>query len=190
MSAVARLPRSARLAAPARLRSTPGRLWLLGVAILVVAIAGAVVAAGATASRREAARTAATTDEHELALAAQLYGVLSDADATAASTYLTGGLEPPARRARYLADLHAAGRDAVALGRSAPASSPLARAAGALGAQIPVYSGLVETARTNNRHGYPIGAAYLRQASQLMRGALLPAAGRIYAREARALAGA
>ena len=30
---------------------------------------------------------------------------------------------------------------------------------------IPVYSGLVETARTNNRLGNPVGSAYLGQAS-------------------------
>jgi tetrahydromethanopterin S-methyltransferase subunit F len=39
-----------------------------------------------------------------------------------------------------------------------------------------VYTGLVETARANNRLGLPLGAAYLREASRLMRGTLLPAA--------------
>jgi hypothetical protein len=45
-----------------------------------------------------------------------------------------------------------------------------------LSAGLPVYAGEVETARTNNRLGLPLGAAYLREASGLMRGTLLPAA--------------
>ena len=53
--------------------------------------------------------------------------------------------------------------------------------------QLPVYSGLVETARANNRQGFPIGAAYLRQATALLTSSILPAAGRLYAAEARRL---
>jgi hypothetical protein len=49
-----------------------------------------------------------------------------------------------------------------------------------LNAQIPVYAGLVETARSNNRLGFPVGAAYLRQASSLMRSQILPATNRLY----------
>jgi hypothetical protein len=52
-----------------------------------------------------------------------------------------------------------------------------------------VYSGLVETARADNRQGFPVGAAYLRQASTLMREQLLPAANRLYDVEARRLSG-
>jgi hypothetical protein len=53
--------------------------------------------------------------------------------------------------------------------------------------QLPVYSGLIETARANNRQGFPIGAAYLRQASGLLTNRMLPAAGQIYAAEAQRL---
>ncbi|MGE5414192.1 MAG: hypothetical protein ACM3NW_08455, partial [Syntrophomonadaceae bacterium] len=45
-----------------------------------------------------------------------------------------------------------------------------------------------ETARANNRQGFPVGAAYLRQASGIMRGAILPAANRLYEVEALRLA--
>jgi hypothetical protein len=54
-------------------------------------------------------------------------------------------------------------------------------------AQLPVYSGLIEAARAGNRQGFPVGAAYLRQASDLMSGRILPAAGRLYAFEAQRL---
>ena len=54
--------------------------------------------------------------------------------------------------------------------------------------QLPIYSGLVETARANNRQGFPIGAAYLRQAVALSTGSMLPAADLVYRAEAKRLA--
>lgn len=56
-----------------------------------------------------------------------------------------------------------------------------------IGRQLPVYSGMIESARANNLQGYPVGAAYLRQASSLLTGSILPAADRVYATEARRL---
>jgi hypothetical protein len=50
---------------------------------------------------------------------------------------------------------------------------------------LPVYTGLVEEARSNNRQGVPVGAAYLRRASELMRTQLLPAAERLSVVEAQ-----
>jgi hypothetical protein len=49
-----------------------------------------------------------------------------------------------------------------------------------LNQQLPVYASIVETARANNRQGFPAGAAYLREASGLMRSKILPAAERLY----------
>lgn len=42
--------------------------------------------------------------------------------------------------------------------------------------QLPVYTGEVERARANNRLGLVVGGAYLREASSLMQGTILPAA--------------
>jgi hypothetical protein len=53
--------------------------------------------------------------------------------------------------------------------------------------RLPVYSGLIEAARANNRQGLPVGAAYLRRASGLMHDVILPAAGQLYGIEARRL---
>ncbi len=49
-----------------------------------------------------------------------------------------------------------------------------------ISAQLAAYAGLVESARANNRQGFAIGSGYLREASSLMRTALLPGAERIY----------
>jgi hypothetical protein len=59
---------------------------------------------------------------------------------------------------------------------AAAGHSPAARDLATLSAGLPVYTGEVETARADNRLGLPLGAAYLREASSLMRGTLLPAA--------------
>ena len=52
-----------------------------------------------------------------------------------------------------------------------------------LSAGLPVYADEIGTARADNRIGYPLGAAYLREASNMLRGTLLPAASDIYTKE-------
>jgi hypothetical protein len=153
------------------------------------AIVFGVLAASAVSARRQAADSVATDTEPLLVTAEGLYASLSDADATAATTFLTGGLEPPARRERYASDVRAASGQLATLARQAGGSAQTRAAVRTLATQLSVYSGLVETARTNNRQGFPVGAAYLRQASTLMREELLPAAGRLYEVEARRLSG-
>ena len=116
--------------------------------------------------------------------AQQIYRHLSDANDTAATAFLSGGLEPAATRQRYLADIRAAGSEIEAATAQGGASLGAASAdLATLATQLPVYAGEVETARADNRLGLPLGAAYLREASELMRGTLLPAAGAMYATE-------
>jgi hypothetical protein len=140
--------------------------------------------------------------------AEQIYQSLSDADATAATAFLAGGLEPAAARQRYHADITQAAiriEAASALVGSSAARTHLpshlakrASAAGSavgddlatLSAQLPVYADEVGTARADNRLGLPLGAAYLREASTLLRGTLLPSASDIYTRESGLLTSA
>ncbi len=56
-----------------------------------------------------------------------------------------------------------------------------------LGRQIPVYAGMVERARANNRVGNAVGEAYLRKASELMRTEMIPVTDRLVALGADAL---
>ncbi|GAA1345995.1 hypothetical protein [Saccharothrix algeriensis] len=166
-------------------RSTPGRLSLLALLLVVASlVAGAVTAA---AVQRRSAALAALADRSEpLAFAAQeVYRAMADADATAAGAFLSGGVGSAALRERYEADVaRAAAALAAAAGgntRSPGLAGPLSTMSG----QLPVYTGLVETARTHNRQGNPVGAAYLREASDLMRERLLPAADELYRLETR-----
>jgi hypothetical protein len=178
---------SARAWTSERLATTPGRLVLLAVLMLTGALCFGVVASLVEHSRAHAAEAARSETEPLLVQAVNLYAGLSDANATATTTFLRGGLEPPARRARYLRDLRFASASRAALTQGIGAAADTRVAAGTISEQLPIYSGLVEAARANNRQGLPVGAAYLRQASTLLTGAILPAANHLYASEASAL---
>jgi hypothetical protein len=172
-----------------RLNRTPGRLALVMTGLVVLGLIAGAAGVLSVRERSDLVR-GVTATSGPLAVAAQdLYRALSDADATAASAFLSGGLEPPAQRARYEADIATA---AAALTRVAGGvtEGPGVAAAGRVSAQLPVYTGLVETARALNRQGLPLGAAYLREASGLMRQTLLPAAEEVYAAVTARLAAA
>ncbi len=170
-----------------RASTTPGRLVVLASLLLLGAVCFGVVALVADQARSRATQAARVQAEPLLVKAATLYTALSDANATATTTFLSGGLEPPARRARYVADLGLSTNALAGLSQQG-ADSVLARtAARQITQQVPVYTGLVEAARANNRQGFPVGAAYLRQASTLLTATILPEANRLYAAEARSL---
>ncbi len=174
--------------------TSPGKLVTICV-LLALACAGAGFYASVTLERRTHDLQEIINRTEPLAEAAQvLYSSLSVADAAANSSFISGGLESPALRTTY--------SDALAT-----ASSSLITAAGSsedpgnsvtgdrreinddlrtLTTGITTYSGLIETARTNNRLGNPVGSAYLGQASSLMQEQILPAAQRLY--ESRSLA--
>jgi len=188
--------------------TTPGRLWLLLVSLVILSLVWGVIAALAAGQHASAATEVVAVSEPLSLDAEQIYQSLSDADATAASAFLSGGLEPAAARQRYNADIKQAAiriEAASALVGASAARTGLpshpneqASAAGsatgddlaALSAGLPVYTGEVETARADNRLGLPLGAAYLREASELLRGTLLPAASDIYAEQSRLLTSA
>jgi len=168
-------------ASPRRVRltvsTTPGRLRLLLIMGVLLSLAWGALAAF-TASQYAAAASSVVATREPLSLdAQQIYSRLSDANDAAATAFLTGGLEPPAVRQRYLADIGAAETGIEEVTASGGAASGAAgQDLNTLAQDLPVYTGEVETARADNRLGLPLGAAYLREASGLMRAALLPAA--------------
>lgn len=167
--------------------TTPGRLavWLAGLVALafLTGIAGAY-----DVSDRAALLDDVTDRSGPLSVAAlDIYQSLSEADATAASAFLAGGKEPVEMRERYQKSV-ARATSALATAGTGANRATSAKAVAELGDYLPIYTGLVETARTYNRQGLPIGAAYLREASGLMRERLLPAAQRLYQSETSGLA--
>jgi len=182
---------------PARMRrrlvdlsTTPGRLRLLLAGLVLISLAWGALAAF-TASQYSAAAADVVTVREPLSLdALQIYQRLSDANDAATTAFLIGGLEPAAVQQRYLADLTAAEtglEDAVARGGAGHGAT--ADDLSTLATDISLYDGEVQTAVADNRLGMPLGAAYLREASGLMRGRLLPKAKDLYAAENASLHG-
>jgi hypothetical protein len=96
---------------------------------------------------------------------------LVSADANATNAFLVGGLEPADARAGYVDGINTA---ATTLEQASNADAGSAAKLEVVNRVLTAYSGLVESARANNRQGFPIGAAYLRQASQSIRDDALP----------------
>ncbi|WP_460888475.1 hypothetical protein [Promicromonospora xylanilytica] len=161
---------TSRLAA--RLATTPGRLALATavavLACLLLGVTGFLAGNGQAAALRDAQRDAA-----QLVGTQELRNDLVSADATATNAFLVGGLEPTEARARYEASLSEAAEAVPSLAATARGDGEAADLA-AVSDSVQRYAGLVESARANNRQGFPVGAAYLDQASSALRDEVLP----------------
>jgi hypothetical protein len=131
------------------------------------------VLASTSVATRQGALDRAATEARQLVDVQEARAAAVEADAIAASSFLVGGQQAAAQRPAYesrLADATQRLTDVAAqaspsdLERLGPANGVLAS-----------YAGLVEQARANNRQGFPVGAAYQRQASALLRTDYLPA---------------
>ena len=132
-----------------------------------------------TINDRQRALTTVLDHTEPLSFAAgQLYTKLSVADAAAATAFIAGA-EPRPVRQRYEQSITDA---ALALTRASSGltDEPMQELLGRINANLTIYTGLVETARTNNRAGNPVGSSYLSEASSLMQETILPDAQRLY----------
>lgn len=159
--------------------STPTRLRTLQVLVAISCLAlglALIVSASTRSGQIDQAERAS-----DLVVATQdVRSALGRADAASVNAFLAGGVDQPEQRLRYSTALEDAG---VALQRAGSAAGPgptagptpttaatnAAAAVSELQRLLPIYSGLIETARANNRQQLPLGAAYLRAASQLLR---------------------
>ncbi|MBV9091600.1 MAG: hypothetical protein JO044_17120 [Mycobacteriaceae bacterium] len=158
--------------------TTPGRILLSGMALIALVITSA-FATSTTIDHRQQALTTVLNHTEPLAFAAgQLYTTLSVADAAAATAFIAGA-EPRDVRQRYEQAITDA---AVALTRASSGltDQPMQQLLGRINARLAVYTGLIETARTNNRAGNPVGSSYLWEASSMMQTMILPDAHRLY----------
>jgi hypothetical protein len=158
--------------------TTPGRILSVGVVLAILGGLSA-FATSTTIDHRQQALTTVLNHTEPLAFAAgRLYTTLSVADAAAATAFIAQA-EPRTVRARYE---QATTDAAVAVTRAASglADEPLVGLLGRINAELTVYTGLIEIARTNNRAGDPVGSSYLSEASALMQSTILPDAQQLY----------
>jgi hypothetical protein len=159
--------------------STPGRIrWMLGWLVVGTLAWGALAAF--TVSQHASGAGAVVTSGEPLAYdGLQAWQSLSDANDEASAAILAGSLPPQAIVARYQHDLDVARGDMVDAARHGGPAGDL----DALSTGLDSYQDEVSRALANNQLGYPVGAGYLRQASGLMTGTLLPVAHDLYTTE-------
>lgn len=163
--------------------TTPGRILTIGVVLSTLVVLSA-FATSTTINDRQEALTRVLNHTEPLAFAAgELYTTLSVADAAAATAFIAGAEPRPVRQRYEQAITDAA--VAVTRASSGLTDEPMIELLGRINAQLAVYTGLVETARTNNRAGYPVGSSYLSEASSLMQTQILPDAQRLYEETSR-----
>lgn len=161
-------------------RRSPGRLSAVGVGLVLLVVVFGVVGTFEVQSKNNTIDDLMNHREPLTAASQEIYRSLSDADAASANAFLIVGAEPPELRNRYDVDIARAG---AALAKAASDSEGYADAAtkvDVLSRNLPVYTGIIERARANNLQGFPVGASYLREASNLMRTVILPAAADLY----------
>src|SRR6202012_3890766 len=124
-----------------RAMTTPGKLATASTLVGAGGLCFGVVATVAVASGSKAPNAARTQTEPLLVQAVTLYDSLSDANATATATFLTGGLEPPKQRAHYLQDLRLATGSLTTLTREVSGSSTARAAVRTITDQLPIYTG-------------------------------------------------
>ncbi|MFD4368545.1 hypothetical protein [Rhodococcus sp. NPDC058521] len=164
--------------------STPARLTALGAVLAMLTLSAGVVTANSVESRQSTLETSLAETEPLANSAQDLYGALSVADAAATTGFISGGIEPEDVRNRYTQTVGVASAELVyAAAGLADDDADSRRLLASISSDFTVYTGLVETARANNRAGHPVGAAYLTEASTLMQTGLLPMAQDLHARQ-------
>ncbi|MGH3776352.1 MAG: hypothetical protein ACRDRR_11575 [Pseudonocardiaceae bacterium] len=167
--------------------TTPGKLRLARLVLVIGIVLAGVVGVVTASNRVDTTRDIAERLEPLNANVITLYQSLADADATVAAGFLSGGVEPSEMRARYDRDILTATASLAQAGTQTGEEPVTAKRIADITGQLPVYTGLVERARVNNRQGMAVGVTYLRNASELMREVILPAAAELQRRQASRL---
>jgi hypothetical protein len=152
------------------LEGTPGTMRIFATISVLAALLFAVLGFVAINNRANALADAQIHAE-QLVRLQTIRTNLVQADADATNAFLVGGLEPGTQRAAYETSIAAA---STTLAQASGESSADAVTLADVNDHMTTYTGLIEAARANNRQGFPVGAAYLKNASALLRGQVLP----------------
>jgi hypothetical protein len=158
--------------------TTPGRILTIGIVLACLGVASAFATSTTINHRQQVLSTVLNHTEPLSFAAGRLYTTLSVADAAAATAFIAQA-EPRGVRLRYEQAITDASV-AVTRASSGLTDQPLVELLGRINAELAVYTGLIEVARTNNREGNPVGSSYLSEASGLMQSMILPDAQLLY----------
>lgn len=163
------------------LATTPGKMAGITVLLSIAIFAAGYSMSESSAQRQDGLDTLLTETEPLSFSAHNLYTNLSLADTVATSGFVSSGSESKASLKRYYTAIDKA---SIAATQSATGIDPKRPEIGKLVTQIqrqlPIYTAMVETARTNARMGNPVSVTYMSNASALMRNDILPAAAELF----------
>lgn len=153
--------------------SSPLRLWACLIASMIAVLAVAASSAITVAGRQNTANSDAATTEPLAEYVQEIYRSLADANAAAATAILVGPTPPARFSTRYNDDIQKAETNLSLASRIVAGDRTASADLAVVATNLPVYTALISTANANNRLGYPVGVAYLREASNLMKGTIL-----------------
>ena len=155
-----------------QLDTTPAKLRAMQLATALVCVLVGVLGVVGVSQRQGDLRQVARAADSLLQVQAVRVDLVG-ADSLASESYLLGGQERPAVRQQFVDRLTAASRGLVAVSQGLdPGGADLLAG---VSSRVSTYAGLIEQARSNNRQGFPVGAAYQRQANRLLSDEILPA---------------
>lgn len=161
----------------------PRRLWTMGSLLALLALLFGALTVTQVVQSADAASSVVNHSQPLSDDAAQIFHSLADADTTAATGFLQAGSETPAVQKQYNDDIRLASTLLAEAASKTSSADPGQRQIQALNAQLPVYTGLVENARADDRQGLPLGGAYLRFASAQLQNTMLAEAQALYTAE-------
>lgn len=164
--------------------SSPGKLVSMTIVLITMCLFTGWFTSAGQLSRTEVLQQNLSDYEPRAHAAQVLYSSLSAANESANAAFVAGGLPSDEIQSNYTLAVATAGKALITSATSLPPEDSRAHAnLDTLAMNLPVYTGLVETARTNNRLDNSVAAAYLATASTLMQDTLLPAAEGFYREE-------
>jgi len=169
-------------AALGRLAGTPGRLRIGAIAAVVAALVYGLLGGSAFLQWGNALESA-RADAAQLVRIQTVQNDLVKADAAAATAYLSGGTDTASIEVYNRAVADASAR----LAQSAAVASDAAELETVLQG-LTRYAGLIDAARANNLLGLQVGAAYQRQAGDVLRNQIVKALERVSQADQRRIA--
>lgn len=166
--------------------TTPGRMITLTIVLAVAIFAAGYSMSHSSAERQRNLDELLTVTEPTNFAAHTLYAQLSLADTVTTTSLVRVGNQAEREQREYHEAIDAASLAAseVAAGIT-NGDDDATRLIAAIQRGIPTYTGLVETARANNRQGNPVAFSYAATASALLREEILPAAQALFAHTSR-----
>lgn len=163
------------------LATTPGKMVAITVVMSVAIGAAGYSMSQSAANRQEGLGVLLSATEPLSYSTHNLYSNLSLADTIATTNFVQPGVGDADRLEDYHAAIERATLAATEAAVGIPADEERLRELVAqVQRELPVYTGLVETARANNRVGNPVGITYMANASALMRERILPTAADLF----------